>query len=139
MPPDYYRRITLGTRCYGVVLVVATILAHGALITSVGLALAVWVKRQSRAIAMSVGWFLLVTAVCPIVVSMTMSGGPSPGETGIALSPAGTCGKLVTLLTQRTYASGDGVLWSGTLWAVEVFLAAMGLLWLTAWTFDWLL
>ena len=77
LPPDYYRRITLGTRCYGVFVVVATILAHGALITSVGLALAVWVKRQSRAIALSVGWFILVTAVWPIVVSIVMSGGPT--------------------------------------------------------------
>ena len=31
-----------------------TILAHGALVTSVGLALATWIKRQSRAIAASV-------------------------------------------------------------------------------------
>jgi ABC-type transport system involved in multi-copper enzyme maturation permease subunit len=136
MPPDYYRQFTFGARCYGAVLVVVTIVAHGALITSVGLALAVWVKRQSRAIALSVGWFILVTAVCPIVISMMMSGGPSPRETGFALSPVGTCGFLVTLLTQRTYAFSNGVLWRGTLWAAEVFIAAMGLLWLTVWTFD---
>ncbi len=73
LPPEYYRRITLGARCYGAFLVVATILAHGALITSVGLALAVWVKRQSRAIALSVGWFILVTAVLPIVMAVTLS------------------------------------------------------------------
>ena len=68
MTPEYYQIVTLGARCFGVVVVIATILAHGALITSVGLALAVWVKRQSRAIALSVGWFILVTAAWPIVV-----------------------------------------------------------------------
>ena len=75
LPPDYYRQFSLGARCYGVLVVVATILAHGALITSVGLALAIWIKRQSRAIALSVGWFILVTAAWPIVVSIVMSGG----------------------------------------------------------------
>ena len=81
LPPDYYRRITLGTAgATAPLLVVATILAHGALITSVGLALAVWVKRQSRAIALSVGWFILVTAVLPIVMAMTISAGAYRGE-----------------------------------------------------------
>ncbi len=49
MPPDYYKVFSTGDRIYGVFLVIATIFAHGALITSVGLALAVWMKRQSRA------------------------------------------------------------------------------------------
>ena len=106
------------------------------LITSVGLALAVWVKRQSRAIAMSVGWFILVTAVWPIVISMMMSGGPGRGNALIELSPVAIEGKLVTLLTQRTYALVSGALWTGTFWAVEVTVMAMGLLWLTIRTFD---
>ena len=29
LPPDYYRRVTMGARCFGVFLVAATILAHG--------------------------------------------------------------------------------------------------------------
>jgi ABC-type Na+ efflux pump permease subunit len=53
--PDVERVLSLGGRCYGVFVVIATILAHGALITSIGLGLAVWIKRQSRAIAASVG------------------------------------------------------------------------------------
>jgi ABC-type transport system involved in multi-copper enzyme maturation permease subunit len=136
LPPDYYRRITLGARCYGAFLVVATILAHGALITSVGLALAVWVKRQSRAIALSVGWFILVTAVLPIVMTVMLSDGPDRGEAFLALSPVAVCGNLVTLLTQRTYAFTRGTLWSGTIWAVELSVLAIGLLWLTIRTFD---
>ncbi len=136
MHPDYYRRITLGARCYGVVLVVATILAHGALITSVGLALAVWVKRQSRAIAISVGWFILVTAVWPIAVGMIGAGRPRSSETLIALSPVITCEQVAELLQFRTVAFARGIFWSGTFWAVEAFVLAMGLLWLTVRTFD---
>jgi hypothetical protein len=44
LSPEYDRVITRGARSYGVIVLIATILAHGALITSVGLALAVWVK-----------------------------------------------------------------------------------------------
>ena len=41
LPSDSYRVITLASRCYGVAVVIATIIAHGALITCVGLAMAV--------------------------------------------------------------------------------------------------
>ena len=39
-----------GVYLYGGALVVITILAHGAAITSIGLMLATWIRRQSRAI-----------------------------------------------------------------------------------------
>ncbi len=133
-PPEYYRVVTLGARCYGVGVVIATIIAHGALITSVGLAMAVWIKRQSRAIAMSVGSFVLVTAAWPIVVSIPFK--PVPGRILAALSPVVTCTVFVNLLTTRTYGFAGDILWSGTFWAVEVFVLAMGLLWLTVRTFD---
>jgi hypothetical protein len=136
LPPEYYRRISLGTRCYGAAVAIATILAHGALITSVGLALAVWIKRQSRAIALTVGWFILVTAAWPIVVSIVMSGDPNRGENLVALSPVAVCINLIPLLTQRTYAFMNGTLRSGTFWAVEVSGAALAILWLTIRTFD---
>ena len=73
MHPDYYRVIPLGPRIAGVFLVIATILAHGALLTSIGLALAVWIKRPSRAIASSVGLFILIAAAWPILASIAMS------------------------------------------------------------------
>jgi ABC-type transport system involved in multi-copper enzyme maturation permease subunit len=136
LPPDYYREVTLATRCYGVALLVATIVAHGALITSVGLALAVWIKRQSRVIAMSVGWFVLSSGVWPILVLILGNGAVRVSENLAALSPVVTSGNLVTLFAQRRSAFVRGVIWSGTFWALEVFLLAMGLLWLTVRTFD---
>jgi ABC-type Na+ efflux pump permease subunit len=134
LPPDFYRRITVIGRCYGVGVVIATIVAHGALITSFGLAMAVWIKRQSRAIAMSVGSFVLVTAAWPIVVSIPFE--PDSGRMLAALNPVVTCFVLVNLLKSRTYELAGDILWSGTFWAVEVFVFAMGLLWLTVRTFD---
>jgi ABC-type transport system involved in multi-copper enzyme maturation permease subunit len=136
LPPDYYRSVTLGARCFGVVVVVATILAHGAMITSVGLALAVWVKRQSRAITLSVCWFILVTAVVPIVTTMMTTGGPGRGETLLLLSPVPVCANLLNLLSQRNYAFLNGTLSGGTFWVLELAVLAMGLLLLTIRTFD---
>ena len=123
--------------CYGVVVVIATILAHGALITSIGLALAVWIKRQSRAIAISVGSFILVTAAWPIVVSITLTTAvPISAETLLPSAPLWFAAPSSDFLTSRTYGFAGGVLWCGTFWAVEVFALAMGLLWLTVRTFD---
>ena len=137
MPPDYYRMITLGARCYGVIVVIATILAHGALITSVGLALAVWIKRQSRAIAMSVGSFILVTAAWPIVMSITYRDrSPVSAEALLTLAPSWLAAAFVRFLHESEYGFVGGMLWCGTFWAVEVFVLAMGLLWLTVRTFD---
>ncbi len=96
--------------------------------------MAVWIKRQSRAIATSVGSFVLVTAAWPIVMSIPFK--PEPGRLLAGLSPVVTCVLFVNLLTSRTYGFAGEVLWSGTFWAVEVFVFAMGLLWLTVWTFD---
>jgi hypothetical protein len=115
-------------------LVIATILAHGALITSVGLALAVWIKRQSRAIAFSVGSFVLVTAAWPIFVQISFHAGL--GGHLASLSPVVACTAFVSVFTTRRYGIVGGILWSGAFWAVEVFALAMGMLWLTVRTFD---
>ncbi len=135
LPPNYYQEIPLGSRCFGVFMVVATILAHGALITSIGIALAVWIKRQSRAIAMSIGSFVLITAAWPIVVSIAIRG--SDLRVNLAyLSPVLTCGIFVNYFTLRRYGFARDVLGTSAFWAAEVFTIAMGLLWLTMRTFD---
>lgn len=136
--PAHYLFLSLAARIYGALVVIATILAHGALITSVGLALAVWVKRHGRAIAMSVGTFILTTAAVPIFVMIAISDREHPGRDLACFSPVVTCGFFVEYLTRRTYfpSSFDDMPASGTFWAVEVFIVAMGLLWLTVRTFD---
>ena len=136
MPAEYNQIIALGHRMYGVIVVIATILAHGALITSIGLALAVWMKRLGRAIAFSVGFAILIGAVWPIFVLITMNG-PGFRTQGLAsLSPVVVMTSMVNLLTMRRHAFNEGMLWWGSFWAVEVFVLAIGLLGLTIRTFD---
>ena len=85
-------------------MVIATILAHGALITSIGLALAVWIKRQSRAIAMSVGSFILVTAAWPIVVGdRRQRRSRIWAETLLPSARSWFAAIFVTFFTNRTY------------------------------------
>jgi hypothetical protein len=50
-----------------VLLAVVTVLAHGAMIVSLGLALGFWIKGRGKAVATSVGLFLFVTLVWPIL------------------------------------------------------------------------
>ncbi len=115
-------------------MVIATILAHGALITSVGLALAVWIKRQSRAIAISVGSFILITAAWPFFMATIAK--PQPGRALVTVSPFVVCVMSVQEFANRQFAFARSIVGSGTFWAVEVFILAMGLLWLTVRTFD---
>jgi len=133
--PGYNWIVSRGARTYGVIVVVATILAHGALFTSVGLALAVWIKRQSRAIGISVALFVLVTVAWPIVVAI-VSGPLVSGQPIALLSPLISLFQFVIFLGARRYLFDVDLLWWGTLWAVEIFTLALGLLWLTIHTFD---
>ncbi len=97
---------SIGIRLFGVLMLIATILAHSALITSIGLALAVWIKRQSRAIALSVGLFVLVIAAWPIFVSIAFDFGSGYGSNvsqDVAfLSPVVACAGFIALLVNQT-------------------------------------
>ena len=66
-------------------LLAATILVHGALMTSLGVALATWVRRQGRAIGMNVTFFILLACAWPMVILMSLPGPPHPDNC------AGTC------------------------------------------------
>jgi hypothetical protein len=135
MSPDRFWIIPLGARLYGVLAVVATIVAHGALLTSLGLVVAVWIKRQSRAIALSVGSFVAITAAWPIVV--TILGGDRDHFIDLrSLSPVVTCVDFVSFFAMRIYAYTSGALWRGSFWSVEILILALGLLGLAVRTFD---
>jgi ABC-type transport system involved in multi-copper enzyme maturation permease subunit len=136
MPPEYYRMIPLGGRIFGVLVVIATILAHGALITSIGLALAVWIRRQSRAIALCVALFILIAAAWPTFASITIGWPVLRSRDLPSFSPIVACFKFIRTFVVRRDFLADGILWWGSFWAVEVFVLALGLLWLTVLTFD---
>src|SRR5262249_15116590 len=135
---SFYDTMTLGQRLYGALLLVATILAHGAATTSVGLALATWLRRPSRAIALSVGLFVLVSVAWPfLIIGIARGdGGPGAPASGLAaLSPIWTAGTLADMLTIRSKNWSQFPRWV-TCWDVVVALFAIGLLELTVRTFD---
>jgi ABC-type transport system involved in multi-copper enzyme maturation permease subunit len=136
LPPQYYQTISLGHRIYGVFLVIATIVAHGALITSLGLALGVWMKRQARAIAFTVGFTILVGVAWPILVQIIMNRAGNQGLGVSSLSPIMAIIMMVNIMTIRNFSFGEGLLWWISVWAAEVLVVALGLLALTVRTFD---
>ncbi len=91
LPPRYFAELSRGEVFFGAALLIPTILVHGALIASVGLALATWIKRQGRAIALSVGFTVLVGVGWPILMVTLRRGGV--GEGIACLSPVIAAGK----------------------------------------------
>jgi hypothetical protein len=135
----YYEEVSEGVAFLAAGVLIATILAHGALIASVGLALATWIARQSRAIALSVGFAVLVGAGWPILIGVSPIGRAGLGRAGpgmMCLSPVVAFTELVDVVASRhRYRSGDALWWI-TFWDVECLVLALGLLWLSVRTFD---
>jgi ABC-type transport system involved in multi-copper enzyme maturation permease subunit len=115
---------------FGVVLLVATILVHGALIASVGVALAVWIKRQSRAIAASVAFAVMMNVGLPAFVGSIRIAGRM-----LCLSPVLVAGAIAEILADRIRQQWH-FLWLTAFWDIECLVLALGLLWLTVRTFD---
>jgi ABC-type transport system involved in multi-copper enzyme maturation permease subunit len=115
----------------GAALMVATILVHGAAMTSIGLALATWIKRQVRAIVTSVCVFVLVAVGWPILVSNSFR----PVQGMSSLSPLFVALVMADELAMR-FERLAGILWWVGFWDVGVAAFAIGLLWLTWRTFD---
>ena len=132
-PARYYEELSDGALLFGACLLITTILSHGALIASIGLALAVWIARQGRAIALSVGLAVIVGAGWPILVGATR---PGVAGRGLAcLSPVMAVFQLIVVVIERR-RNGSDVLWWITFWDIECLALALGLLWLTVRTFD---
>jgi ABC-type transport system involved in multi-copper enzyme maturation permease subunit len=122
-------------RLFGVVLLVITILVHGAAVTSLGLWLATRIKRQSRAVALCVGTLVLLAIGWPILVMVLTKRPGGAGEALASGSPIFMAGELSDALTFR-HSRFRAVLWSGVIWAIVVAIAAAGLLARTVGDFD---
>jgi ABC-2 family transporter protein len=133
MLPDFYEQMSRGELLLGVALLVATILVHGALIASIGLAFATWIKQQGRAIAATVTVAVMISAGWPILAGIGRVGIHEWGVTH--LSPVVAAGTLSELLSVRL-ASRLDLLWWTAFWDIECMVAALGLLWLSVRTFD---
>jgi hypothetical protein len=131
-PVRYYEDLSDGVVLLGAGLLIATILVYGALIASLGLALAVWIARQSRAIALCVGLAVIAGAGWPILVGAMRLG---PQGRGLAcLSPVVAVFQLMGVVAEGRNVGG--VLWWITFWDIECLALSLGLLWLTVRTFD---
>ena len=117
----------------GAALLVATVFVHGALAASIGLALATWIQRQSRAIATSVAIAVMVSAGWPLLVVASRVGMAGQGLS--CLSPLVAALNLAETLTMR-YFHFRGYFWWIAFWNIECAVVAFGLLWLTVRTFD---
>ncbi len=133
MLPDHYLKLPRADLLFSAALLVTTVLVHGALLASIGVALAIWIKRQSRAIAISVGLAVLINAGWPILIGISRMGMHGSGLA--CLSPVVVAVNLADTLTMRMFHSREYFWWIA-FWDIECTVMALGLLWLSVRTFD---
>jgi ABC-type transport system involved in multi-copper enzyme maturation permease subunit len=112
-------------------LLAALMLAYGAAVTSLGLALATWVKRFGVAVGLSVSIYVLVTGGSALVL-LAMGGGPDFFEEFAFMSPWFGAGEL-------TWEIGSGLsrhLVAKVLWGIVYAAVAVALVAATRRTFD---
>jgi ABC-type transport system involved in multi-copper enzyme maturation permease subunit len=127
----FVKNLNLGVRLTAAFFLVATILIYGAAIVSLGVALATWIKRQSRAMATSVCIFMLIAVAWPVLMI-----GPGRNAAGLAeLSPIYSAAALGEDLTMRTDHIAKTLWWVG-FWDATMAASAIGLYWLAVRTFD---
>ncbi len=125
-------------RYWGVALLAALILAQGAAITSLGLALATWTPRMGHAAALTVGLYTTMS-IAWVPLSLLLFGeGPGGGGHGVtAGSPPLGVGVYSSMLagdcTPREFATQT--LWT-LFWTLAYGAAALGLLLATLGTFN---
>jgi ABC-type transport system involved in multi-copper enzyme maturation permease subunit len=112
---------------------VATILIHGMLLSAIGVAVATWIKLQSRAIAASVGLAVMLNAGWPMFIGVTQMG--MAGQGMMCLSPIVGGALFVDRLSMRRPQLRQLLSWT-SFWDIECIVLSMGLLWLTIRTFD---
>jgi ABC-type transport system involved in multi-copper enzyme maturation permease subunit len=116
-----------------VVLILGLVLAYGAAITSLGLALATWIRRVNRALTVSVALYVLV-AVGWMFAAMAF--GHHRSAEGLAsASPFYGVGLLTFLLGDQGGDRAEIYLWD-VFWIVAYLSAAIALLAATLLTFD---
>ncbi len=128
--------LNLGERLYACGVLVATIVAHGAAITGLGLVLATWVRRQSRAIGMSVTLFVTIAVAWPML-NWAMSDRASESATicQMAWSPIYAVGAIIEALAWHQPFARD-LLMGAAVRAGCMVIASLIFLWATIWTFD---
>jgi ABC-type transport system involved in multi-copper enzyme maturation permease subunit len=134
-----YMNLDGGGRAIGAALMPATILAHGAWISSLGLALSVWIRREGLALSLAVAAYVLYAIGIPILaIFLPGAGRNGPlGLTGwiLASSPVFVVILLVEILSERPPVSWEILNWIAA-WDVIAASAALILLGATVRAFD---
>jgi ABC-type transport system involved in multi-copper enzyme maturation permease subunit len=124
-PPGFLQQeLTDASRAYTVVLMALIILVHGAAITSLGLALATWISRPSRAVGLCVVVYALVSVGWIILVLVLFEHGPR--DTVEQLGGLSPIFAAITLCEETVFRPHNllSTLASTTVWLVVV--AGMG-------------
>ncbi len=116
-------------------LMFALVLAYGAAITSLGLALATWIQRLGRAIAATVGLFALAAFAWPVVIVVLFARNDKLGPALTEASPFFGAA-FVTLLNIEHGPEEGGVVVGAFFWTFVYLAVAAALLVATLLTFD---
>lgn len=115
------------------------IIAYGAAITSLGLALATWLPQMGRAIGLTTGLYIVVTiAAIPVGTSLVGHGPDGAGAGFAAASPfwgVGFSSAIFAEVTTPRHKVGLQAAWL-VFWIVAYGLIAVGLLLSTLYTFN---
>jgi len=123
-------------RWLGPPLVVGVILAYGAAVTSLGLALATWVGRLSLALALCVGAVVGVTVGAIPVAMILFRGAGNLAPCAAMASPFFGVGYFSAMMGEPRSNNYEPAVASAMLWSVFYATAAGGLLAATLSTFD---
>ncbi|MEO6812180.1 MAG: ABC transporter permease subunit, partial [Isosphaeraceae bacterium] len=135
-PANYYYVPGIAARLFSIGLIIATVLCHGAAITSLGLALATRVPKQGRAVALCVAAYVIVCLGWIFLVMAIFSQGSGRLAEGLAmLSPIFAAGALCEGLVLGQPHSYEIRMWA-TFWALIVGTAAVVLFVLMYVSFD---
>jgi hypothetical protein len=106
----------------------------GALVTSLGLAIATWVTRVGRAVAASVSIYVAL-AVGWFFVVLMVARGPSHGD-GLVMGSPFAWALMVTWRAGEPLASPPVIAVWALIWTVLLLAGAVALLWATLSSFD---
>ena len=117
-------------------LLAATILVHGAAMTSLGLCLATWVRRQGKAVGINVSFFVLLAGAWPLAILMSSSQPAEPSSMRWdLLSPIATVALIVDDLVGPVYQYRMPIE-NIVICDIAVLITTVCLLALNIWTFD---
>jgi hypothetical protein len=116
-----------------------TIVAHGAWISSLGLALSVWIRRESRAISLVAAVYVIYVIAIPIAaLALAGPGGNGPFSSiapVLASSPVFAAIQIIEALTSLRPNAKSALLWIA-FWDLVAMGAALVLLKATTNVFD---